>query len=65
MPGDIWFLSCQQCRCGCRCRNGQSNPAFSYRLQEFGFDLLMFGIGDWVLLKVRVLPKVIHMLSFK
>ena len=33
---DIWFLSCQQRRCGYRCRNGQSNLSSSCRWQGYG-----------------------------
>ena len=32
----IWFLSCQQRRCGYRCRNGQSNLSSSCRWQGYG-----------------------------
>ena len=46
VPKDISFLSCQQRRCGCRCRNEQSNLSSSFHWQEYGLQFVCVQIRN-------------------
>ena len=46
VPGDIWFLSCQQRRCGCRC--GTNKVIFLHHSagKNPGFNLFSFSVSN-------------------
>jgi hypothetical protein len=46
VPVDIWFLSYRQHRCGCRCRNGQSNLSYYSACKNGSSDLFAFSVSN-------------------